>query len=142
MPGGLTAGEHTLRLASHPERGGACAFRLVTVTGTIDSEKLLRGESTQMRLLVQGTDQPLELTITNRSPAQIRIAGGEDQSVMSSGGAGNNQIKIEADILGNRFEDYLNGLDGRDTPPESANVEQALEDLMREWSDEYPICDD
>ena len=98
MPGGLTAGEHTLRLASHPERGGACAFRLVTVTGTIDSEKLLRGESTQMRLLVQGTDQPLELTITNRSPAQILIAGGEDQSVMSSGGA-SNEIRRDVQAL-------------------------------------------
>ena len=98
MPSELTAGEHTLRLASHRERGGACAFRVVTVIGTIDSEKLLRGESTQMRLLVQGTDQPLELTITNRSPAQIRIAGGEDQSVMSSGGA-NNEIRRDVQAL-------------------------------------------
>ena len=98
MPDELTAGEHTIRLASHPERGGACAFRVVTVTGTIDSEKLLRGESTQMRLLVQGTDQQLELTITNRSPAQIRITGGEDQSVMSSGGA-NNEIRRDVQAL-------------------------------------------
>jgi hypothetical protein len=42
-----------------------------------------------MRLKILGTDQPLPLKITNKTPTVINVAGGVVQMVNTSGGANN-----------------------------------------------------
>ena len=76
-----------------PEAGYVPSCRawtqVVQVAGAIDSERLWAGESTPMRLTVSGTDAPVPIRIRNLTPGIVRIEGGEEQTVESSGGAPN-----------------------------------------------------
>ena len=65
------------------------SFTVLTVEGSLDQNKLWRGESTTMRLRVLGTDRPFPLSIVNRTPGVISISGGEYQVVTTPGGADN-----------------------------------------------------
>lgn len=58
---------------------------LVRVGGEIDRTKLMRGESTPMRLWVEGTSQPLKLRVRNDTPEIIRLEGGNEQVISTDG---------------------------------------------------------
>jgi hypothetical protein len=62
---------------------------LIRVGGEIDRSKLLRGQSTTMRLWLTGTDERTDLKLWNSTPAIVSLEGGNDQVVTSSGGAPN-----------------------------------------------------
>ncbi len=62
---------------------------VIEIGGALDSERLLRGESTPMRLEVSGTTEPVPLRVRNLTPSIIEIEGGADQSVETSGGSPN-----------------------------------------------------
>jgi hypothetical protein len=72
------------------ERAGTA---LIGVRGSIDRSRLLRGESTPLRLQVYGTEEPLTLTLRNHTPEIITIDGGVEQDVTTSGGAENSLVR-------------------------------------------------
>jgi len=61
----------------------------VLIRGEIDSQRLLRGETTPMRLQVVGTTDPVPVRIRNLTPSIIEIEGGVEQRTESSGGEEN-----------------------------------------------------
>ena len=56
------------------------------MNGAIDQSALIRGESTEMRIQVEGAAEPLTLDLENRTPEIISIDGGERQSIKISAG--------------------------------------------------------
>ena len=86
IPEGTSPGPHTISDASG---SSSITIGVLTIKGSLDENKLWKGESTVMRLQVLGTDKPVPLGILNRSPAIISIAGGVKQPVSTSGGATN-----------------------------------------------------
>ncbi|HEX6904202.1 MAG TPA: hypothetical protein VF789_31120 [Thermoanaerobaculia bacterium] len=90
-PRGLPLGNH--RIAGSPDAGfsPSCQAEVshVLIRGEIDSQRLLRGESTPMRLIVQGTADRVPVRVRNLTPGIITIEGGEEQVAESSGGAEN-----------------------------------------------------
>jgi hypothetical protein len=86
IPADVTPGEHTLTFSSVP---GQLTVRILQVQGTIDRDRLWRGQSTTMRLQILGSDAPIPLKIVNRTPATIQIEGGDTQVIPTSGGAVN-----------------------------------------------------
>jgi len=67
--------------------------KLIGVGGDVDRNKLLRGDSTPLRLWLVGTDEPLSLRLWNTTPQIISLVGGNDQIVTTSGGATNEVVK-------------------------------------------------
>lgn len=86
IPDSTTAGEHTI---SDPSGSSSITIGILRVEGTIDQDKLWKGDSTTMRLRVVGTDQKMPLGVLNRTPTIIDIEGGVQQTVTTAGGANN-----------------------------------------------------
>ncbi len=63
--------------------------QVIAIGGEIDSQRLLRGETTPMRLTISGTADPVPLRLRNLTPTIISIEGGEAQTIESSGGGAN-----------------------------------------------------
>ncbi len=94
VPEDLPNGEH--RVGGQPDSlqdPGECRFRSVTLRGEIDSASLMRGESTEMRLTIEGTEEPLEVAVSNQTPEVIRLAGGETQTLRTTGGSANSVVR-------------------------------------------------
>jgi hypothetical protein len=83
IPADVTPGEHTLTFSGVP---GQLTLRILQVQGTIDKDRLWKGQSTTMRLQILGSDQPIPLKIFNRTPATIQVEGGDAQTIPTSGG--------------------------------------------------------
>jgi len=86
IPDGTTAGPHTI---SDPNGSSSITVGILTVEGSIDQNKLWKGESTTMRLRVVGTDKQLPLGVLNRTPSIIDIEGGVRQTLTTAGGKDN-----------------------------------------------------
>lgn len=90
-PAGTAPGTHVI--SGHAEAGFAPGCRaetqLVEIRGAIDSQSLLRGDSTPMRLSVGGTTDPVSLRVRNLTPGIIAIDGGVEQTAETSGGPEN-----------------------------------------------------
>jgi hypothetical protein len=86
IPDGTAAGPHTI---SDPDGSSRITVGVLTVEGTLDQNKLWKGESTTMRLRVVGTDRQLPIGVLNRTPGIIDIDGGVDQTVTTTGGKDN-----------------------------------------------------
>jgi hypothetical protein len=71
---------------------------LIHVGGEIDRNKLKRGESTVLKLWLDGTDKATDLRVWNSTPGIVRLAGGNDQVVTTSGGAPN-QVTRDVDAV-------------------------------------------
>ncbi len=80
-------------VAGNPAAGFAAADRaaveVLKVGGSVDRDKLMRGQATPVTLWVEGTDQPVSLKLENRTPGIVSLEGGESQTVVTSGGAKN-----------------------------------------------------
>lgn len=61
-------------------------LRVVTVGAELNQQQLLSGGSTALHLRVHGTDEPLTLRLVNRTPQIVRLEGGDEQQVTTSGG--------------------------------------------------------
>jgi hypothetical protein len=60
-------------------------------------EKMKVGRSTKYRIWVEGTRERVEIRVHNSSPDVIRLKGGDDQVVRTSGGRSNDvEIKVKA----------------------------------------------
>lgn len=86
IPDGTTPGAHTVTL---PGGSSSVTIGVITMQGSIDQNRLWRGESTTMRLRVVGTEERFPITILNRTPGIIDMEGGEYQSISTPGGADN-----------------------------------------------------
>jgi hypothetical protein len=96
LPEGITPGRH--RVTGNPELGFPPNIDVEIValqlSGSIDQELLMRGQSTPMHIEIEGTDEPLELLLTNTTPAVISLEGGDEGVVMTSGGEPNTVERI------------------------------------------------
>jgi hypothetical protein len=83
VPGGTAPGPHLLTEAL----GGreVCTTEVLRVRAELDRRRLRRGRATEMRLEVEGTEQPLSLQLTNRTPQVITLDGGDEQTAETSG---------------------------------------------------------
>ncbi len=79
------------------------ASNVLGVSGTIDQDKLWRGESTPVTFFVTGTDRPFPMRIENHTPGIITMAGGNSQFKLTSGGAEN---KISDQVTGIKVGDF------------------------------------
>jgi hypothetical protein len=86
IPDGTAAGPHTISVA---DGSSSVTIGIMTVEGSIDQNKLWRGESTTMRLRVIGTDRQFPLTVLNRTPGVISVDGGVYQTITTPGGVDN-----------------------------------------------------
>lgn len=93
---------------------------VIAVTGSIDRERLLRGDSTPLTLRIEGTEEPLSLRLTNRTPGIVSLEGGEDQRVTSSGGADNVVRRTVHAVAPGNF-DIVYELDGASCPCSAAS---------------------
>lgn len=84
IPDKTAAGPHTIS-----DGVSKIGLTVLTVEGSLDQNKLWRGESTTMRLRVLGTDRQFPLAVLNRTPGVISIDGGVRQVVTTPGGADN-----------------------------------------------------
>jgi hypothetical protein len=104
LPDSLMAGPHTV--TGDPGAGfpasEKASFTAVRLQGSIDTNALLRGQSTTMRLGIEGVTDPMKLVVTNRSPGVVSIPGGNHQEVATSGGARNGaELRVNATGRGN-----------------------------------------
>lgn len=79
------------------ESDAAKEIEVIRVRGSIDRNKLLRGESTPLHLRIEGTQKVLNVSLTNKSPKIISLDGGNEQVIPTSGGEDN---KIEKMVQG------------------------------------------
>lgn len=91
LPAGGRLGGYAV--TGRPDAGyaPACAAetQLIAIRGEIDSQRLLRGDSTPMRLAIDGTGDRIPLKVRNLTPAIIAIEGGVEQMSETSGGTDN-----------------------------------------------------
>ena len=109
LPPTLVPGPHTI--SGDPSAGFSPTDRASIVAlrlqGSLDKKRLNKGQSTTLHLAVQGTDQPMVLTVTNKTPGIITIPGGNYQELATSGGALNNvERRVTGVSIGNFEIDY------------------------------------
>jgi hypothetical protein len=68
---------------------GELSIIVLGLEGVIDRDKLMKGDTTTMRLRILGGPQRIPLRIVNRTPSIIQIEGGDEQVVTTSGGVDN-----------------------------------------------------
>ncbi len=91
VPGALGAGNHTI--SGDPAAGfdasNTVTIGILTLGGELDRNKLMRGESTPLRIWINGTTDRLPILLRNTTPGIIGMTGGDNQVVTTAGGATN-----------------------------------------------------
>ncbi|HVT17516.1 MAG TPA: hypothetical protein VHQ90_15230 [Thermoanaerobaculia bacterium] len=88
--------------AGYPSASHA-QFTVVTIGGKIDASVLRKGGTTEMELWVSGTTDPMELRVQNLTPSIIRVDGGNDQKIVTSGGTPNRLSRRVTGIVAGAF---------------------------------------
>lgn len=86
LPPATAPGRHEVGLDTSQV---GCSFEVIAVRAVLDRQRLLRGGRTELELTIEGTAEPVELRLVNRSPAVVRLEGGDDQRTGTSGGTPN-----------------------------------------------------
>lgn len=91
VPAGAPLGDHVVSGAPAAGYGPSdqAATKVIRISGRIDANLLMRGQSTPIELQVEGTDQPVEIRVRNLTPSIISMEGGDDQVLRTSGGSPN-----------------------------------------------------
>ncbi|MBI1789212.1 MAG: S8 family serine peptidase [Acidobacteria bacterium] len=91
IPEGVKPGLHVV--SGDPEAGFTASDRVMTtvmhLSAQVDQAAILRGASTTAWFQLLGSALPLALKIANEDPAIIRMEGGDEQLVSTSGGEPN-----------------------------------------------------
>lgn len=91
VPQGVELGEH--RVSGWPAAGFSAGdgvdLAVGEVRASLDQSTLARGGSTRLYLQVVGTEAPVTLRLRNYSPRVVAVEGGDDQELVTSGGAEN-----------------------------------------------------
>lgn len=77
--------------------------QLIQLTAMLDRDSLWRGETTAMRLTVEGTTNPVEVRLQNRTPAVVNLEPYAYQTAWTTGGATN---MVERRVHGLRRGDF------------------------------------
>ena len=85
-------------------REDRATITILHVAGELDRTKLIRGQTTPMRLWVEGTTQVLKLHIVNDTPELIRLEGGNDQVAATDGKKPNGLTRTVYTILPGEFK--------------------------------------
>lgn len=105
VPAGVPPGPHAITGSAsagfEPVDGPQIA--VLALEGSIDLELLHSGQSTPMHIRIVGTEDRLELRLTNSTPEIISIEGGDEGLVWTSGGADNT---VERTVRGLRPGDF------------------------------------
>ena len=94
-------------IAADPEVGfadGVIEIVVLAASGSIDQNRLLRGETTPLRLEVRGTTEPLDIMLTNYTPGVVSVTGGMVQVVRTSGGTPNVAERMVQGVLPGAFD--------------------------------------
>ena len=132
LPDSLTPGMHEItgdsaQGFSSRDKTSVLALRL---NGSIDSNALLRGQSTMMRLGIAGTAEPMKLVVKNLSPGVVSIPGGNYQEIETAGGASNGaERRVDATGRGNFQIQY--SLEGARCPCEGDTGQERLSSASR-----------
>lgn len=86
LPEEIAPGPHTVALAG---ADGSASIEVLELSGQIDQDELLRGESTPIHITIAGTRDALSLRLVNHAPGSISLEGGDDQVITTSGGETN-----------------------------------------------------
>lgn len=83
VPESIAPGPHVIAgdSAAGFSTGDRAPMRALVLQASIDSKALMRGESTTMRLAIDGTAEPLVIAVSNRTPGIISIPGGNYQEI-------------------------------------------------------------
>jgi hypothetical protein len=65
---------------------GEPATELLRVRAELDQANLFSGQSTPLRIVIEGTERNLPITLTNGTPQIIELEGGNHQTTETSGG--------------------------------------------------------
>ncbi|MFX0196221.1 MAG: DUF6531 domain-containing protein, partial [Candidatus Hodarchaeota archaeon] len=142
LPMELEPGSHII--AGNQEAGfsfdNTLEITVLVLNGEIDQDALRRGQSTTMRLWVEGTQDAVSLKITNNTPGIISLEGGNSQVVTTSGGLSNSVERVVQGISPGDFHvDYA--LDIEEPCPcvgGEPTIETGPQDL---YLSEPPKCD-
>ena len=86
LPEQIAPGPHTVALAG---ADGSASIEVLELSGQIDQDELLRGQSTPIHITIAGTRDALSLRLVNHAPGAISLEGGDDQVITTSGGGTN-----------------------------------------------------
>jgi len=94
LPPEIPLGEHEVAFAwseGEPEAVGAgsCTVEVIRIRAQLDRERIWRGQGTPLRIQIEGTRRPVTLRLTNETPGVVRLQGGDEQVVSTSGGRRN-----------------------------------------------------
>lgn len=105
VPDGIAPG--TYEVSASPsagfEAGTMTEIVVLGLGGSIDRDLLRSGQATPMRIVITGTEEPLELRLINETTQIISIEGGDDGVVTTSGGGDNT---VERTVRGLRPGDF------------------------------------
>ncbi|HEY7445406.1 MAG TPA: S8 family serine peptidase [Vicinamibacterales bacterium] len=132
LPATMMPGPHTV--SGDPSLGFPASDSVTMIAlrlqGSLDSSALLRGQSTTMRLGVEGATEPMKLTVTNKTPWVVSIPGGNHQEVDTSGGTPNAvEMRVDATGKGNFAIDYK--LDGATCPCQDQTPVESISSASR-----------
>ncbi len=146
LPSELSPGTHVISGAGIR---GSANITILEVGGSVNQDLLHNGQSTPIRLWVLGTDEPVDLRLTNHTPGVVSLRGGNDQVVTTSGGSGNENAwegVLDAISPGDFKLDYELTVGGcpcsedeviaeEDLPPPDTPYGEALDSLRRARKD-------
>lgn len=90
LPPEIPLGEHEVAVAGVESLGtGACTLEVIRIRAQLDRERIWRGQGTPLRIQIEGTRRPVNLRLTNETPGVVRLQGGDEQVVSTSGGRRN-----------------------------------------------------
>ena len=101
LPADALPGAHILSgdPASGYEASDQVLSTVVATQSSLDQNALLRGQSTTLRIAIEGAGEPLAIKLVNHTPNVVRLEGGDEQTVETSGGA-ENALELEVDSTG------------------------------------------
>ncbi len=83
---------------------GEAATDLLRVRAELDQEHLFSGQSTPLRIIVEGTERAIALRMTNGTPQIIELEGGNQQNTETSGGALNTVTRQVRGLVRGSFQ--------------------------------------
>lgn len=89
VPPEIDLGPTTLRVSSASSSTEALEVQVIGLELRPGETDLIRGEGSRLEVRVLGTEDPVPLTVLNRTPDVIRLEGGDEQAKESSGGVEN-----------------------------------------------------
>ena len=105
VPAGLAPGAHLLGGDARAGfRSDRLVMRVVSVSGRTAQEELRRGQQTSVEVAVEGSEEPLPVSLENLSPGVASLDGAIETAAPTSGGPENRLVRT---LRGKRRGDFL-----------------------------------